>query len=63
MATYIALLRGINVGGNVLRMERLRAIWAELGFPHARTYVQTVTVMFEAGGSPLQKQLDLNLGI
>lgn len=51
MATYIALLRGINVGGNVLRMERLRDIWAELGFPNARTYVQSGNIVFEASGS------------
>jgi hypothetical protein len=51
MATYIALLRGINVGGNVLRMERLRDLWAELGFPNARTYVQSGNIVFEASGS------------
>ena len=29
MATYIALLRGVNIGGNTLKMERLRKLCAE----------------------------------
>jgi uncharacterized protein (DUF1697 family) len=51
MATYIALLRGINVGGNVLKMERLREVCAELGAEKVRTYVQSGNVVFEAAGS------------
>ena len=31
MISHIALLRGINVGANMLKMERLREIFAELG--------------------------------
>ncbi|HKF73122.1 MAG TPA: DUF1697 domain-containing protein [Stellaceae bacterium] len=48
---YIALLRGVNVGGNMLSMERLRAICAELGMRNARTYVQSGNVVFEADGT------------
>jgi uncharacterized protein (DUF1697 family) len=51
MPTYIALLRGVNVGGNMLRMERLRALCEELGTKHVRTYVQSGNVVFEAGRS------------
>jgi uncharacterized protein (DUF1697 family) len=51
MTTYIALLRGVNVGGNQLKMERLRAICASLGFENARTYLQSGNVVFEANGS------------
>src|SRR5262245_22426027 len=50
MTTHIALLRGINVGANTLRMEHLRALFAELGFSDARTYVQTGNVLFTAAG-------------
>jgi len=46
--TYIALLRGVNVGGNTLSMERLRALGAELGLRNARTYVQSGNLVFEA---------------
>ncbi len=48
MAVYIALLRGINVGGNLLKMERLRSLCAELGLQNARTYLQSGNVVFEA---------------
>jgi uncharacterized protein (DUF1697 family) len=51
MRTYIAVLRGVNVGGNVLKMERLRELWSELGFKNVRTYVQSGNVVFEAESS------------
>ena len=51
MASYIALLRGVNVGGNTLRMERLRALCEELGLENVRTYVQSGNVVFAAGRS------------
>jgi uncharacterized protein (DUF1697 family) len=50
MTTHIALLRGINVGGNTLAMERLRAVFAELGLGDTRTYVQSGNVLFTASG-------------
>ncbi|MEO7001706.1 MAG: DUF1697 domain-containing protein [Ktedonobacterales bacterium] len=43
---YIALLRGINVGGHQVKMERLRELFAELGFTDVRTYIQTGNVFF-----------------
>jgi uncharacterized protein (DUF1697 family) len=52
MTGYIALLRGVNVGGNILKMERLRGVWSELGFKNVRTYVQSGNVVFNAAGSP-----------
>lgn len=48
MATHIALLRGVNVGGNMLKMDRLRELCTELGAKNARTYVQSGNVVFEA---------------
>jgi len=52
MTTYIALLRGVNVGGNTLKMDRLREMCGELGFENVRTYLQSGNVLFEAGESP-----------
>ena len=49
--TFIALLRGVNVGQNLLKMERLREICSQLGFNHVRTYVQSGNVVFQAGGT------------
>ena len=54
MAIYVALLRGINIGGNILKMERLREVCAELGAKNVRTYVQSGNVVFEAAGSASQ---------
>jgi len=55
MPTYIAMLRGINVGGNKkVPMERLRAMFEELGFEQVATYIQSGNVVFEAAKhSPL----------
>jgi uncharacterized protein (DUF1697 family) len=52
MPVLIALLRGVNVGGNILKMDRLRELCAALGAKNARTYVQSGNVVFEAAGSP-----------
>ena len=51
MATYVALLRAVNVGGNTLKMDRLRSLCAELGLADARTYLQSGNIVFEARGS------------
>jgi uncharacterized protein (DUF1697 family) len=48
---YIALLRGINVGANTLKMEHLRQLLAELGFADARTYLQSGNVLLRANCS------------
>jgi uncharacterized protein (DUF1697 family) len=44
---YIALLRGINVGGHRVTMEELRRLFAELGLTNVRTYIQSGNVFFE----------------
>ncbi len=44
---YIALLRGINVGGHIVKMEYLRKLFMELGFTQVRTYIQSGNVFFE----------------
>ena len=49
MTTFIALLRGINVGGhNIIKMEDLRAICSTLKFQQVQTYVQSGNVVFQA---------------
>jgi uncharacterized protein (DUF1697 family) len=44
--TYIALLRGINVGGKVLKMADLKDAVAKLGFQDIRTYLQSGNLVF-----------------
>lgn len=49
MTTWIALLRGVNVGGhNKLPMKRLRDTLGELGFADAATYIQSGNCVFRA---------------
>jgi uncharacterized protein (DUF1697 family) len=48
MASYIALLRAINLAGkNVVAMSELRALVAELGFASPTTLLQSGNVVFE----------------
>ncbi len=45
---YVALLRGINVGGhNKIKMETLREMFTALGFENVRTYINSGNVIFE----------------
>jgi uncharacterized protein (DUF1697 family) len=47
--SYVALLRGVNVGGkNMLPMKELCGIFGECGCPNARTYIQSGNVIFNA---------------
>ena len=46
MTTYVALLRGINVGGHQLPMARLRELMADAGATDVRTYIQSGNVLF-----------------
>lgn len=49
MASYIALLRGVNVGGNKkVSMSELRAMLTRLGFTDVRTVLQSGNVVFSA---------------
>jgi uncharacterized protein (DUF1697 family) len=44
---YVALLRGINVGGHRVAMARLRDLFIALNLANVRTYIQTGNVFFE----------------
>jgi uncharacterized protein (DUF1697 family) len=45
---YVALLRGINVGGkNKIKMEILREICIALGFQNVKTYINSGNLVFE----------------
>jgi uncharacterized protein (DUF1697 family) len=46
---YIALLRGINVGGNhKVEMKNLKALFESLGFSDVSTYINSGNVIFES---------------
>lgn len=49
---YVALLRGINVGGkNVIAMDALAEIFAAAGCGEVRTYIQSGNVVFRASST------------
>lgn len=49
MTTYVALLRGINVGGkNIIKMEYLRTTFEQAGFASVKTYIQSGNVVFHS---------------
>jgi uncharacterized protein (DUF1697 family) len=49
---YIALLRGINVGGNkLIKMEALAAAFTAAGFRKVKTYIASGNVIFETRSS------------
>jgi uncharacterized protein (DUF1697 family) len=61
MNVYVALLRGINVGGlNLIRMPALKACFESLGFRDVATYIQSGNVLFTAR-SPNQRQLTMQI--
>lgn len=52
MAIYVALLRGINVGGkNLIKMPALKECFEADGFEDVITYIQSGNVLFRATGS------------
>lgn len=68
MHRYIAFLRGINVGGHTVKMERLRTVFAELGFANVETFIASGNVIFEAQAEDtevlehqIERHLRLNL--
>jgi uncharacterized protein (DUF1697 family) len=52
MPGYVALLRGINVGGkNLIKMPALKACFEASGFEGVATYIQSGNVLFTATGA------------
>jgi uncharacterized protein (DUF1697 family) len=49
MAIFIALLRGINVGGQKkIVMASLKELFGKLGFHNVTTYIQSGNVVFRS---------------
>lgn len=68
---YIALLRGINVGGNnKVAMSNLKEIFEDLGYQNVRTYINSGNVIFESSrtqfnslGEKLSKKLGFDVKV
>lgn len=65
MPRYVALLRGINVGGkNPIRMQELRACFEVNGYNDVATYIQSGNVLFgssESRSADLTRQIEAML--
>ncbi len=60
--TYIAFLRGINVGGNKkLSMAELRLFLTELGFTKVQTLLQSGNVVFDSAEDRSPQELEIFL--
>ena len=52
MQTYLALLRGVNVGtANRIKMEDLRRLFEKIGCSRVKTYIQSGNVLFDSPDS------------
>ncbi len=62
MNNYVALLRGINVGGNnIIRMTDLKACFESLGLQDVSTYIQSGNIIFgtnESGTVKLTNRIE-----
>ncbi|MDP4087491.1 MAG: DUF1697 domain-containing protein [Bacillota bacterium] len=64
MTTYIALLRGINVGGhNKMKMAELKQLLETMGLKRVQTYIQSGNVIFESEEKPSQLSERIEEGI
>ncbi len=64
-STYVALLRGINLGGHkIVKMDQLRKVFERLGLEDVKTYIQSGNVVFKAPVQTpgnLTKQIEENV--
>lgn len=60
---YIALLRGINVGSHIVKMDLLRSLFEDLGFQHVRSFIQSGNIFFESSQNKdtLQPKIEKHL--
>ena len=62
MNVFVALLRGVNVGGNnMISMSALKKSFEAMGFPHVSTYINSGNIIFttkEKDARKLEKKLE-----
>jgi uncharacterized protein (DUF1697 family) len=71
LRTYVALLRGVNLGAhNKVSMTDLRVLFEELGYADVATYVQSGNVLFKSRGGnaaqltgAIEKRISRDLGL
>lgn len=63
MTKYVAFLRGINVGGRIIKKDELKACFEKAGYKNVTTWLQTGNVTFESDKqvSALKKEIEAAL--
>jgi uncharacterized protein (DUF1697 family) len=64
MSRYVAFLRGINVGGHIVKKRQLEEVFASLGFQNISIYRQSGNVIFETdetGIGHISKRIETKL--
>jgi uncharacterized protein (DUF1697 family) len=64
MERYAAFLRAINVGGHTVKMDRLRALFGEMGFSGVSTVIASGNVIFHTrsrSADQLEGQIERHL--
>ena len=64
MPRYIALLRGVNLGGHTVKMVRLKELFEELGFKNVETFIASGNVIFQSASknaAALEKKISNHL--
>ena len=66
---YIAFLRAINVGGHIVKMERLMQLFQSLGLAEVETFIASGNIIFDANAKSvpaleqkIEKHLEKELG-
>ncbi len=60
MASYVALLRAVNVGGTgKLPMSDLNTMCEDAGFTHVQTYIASGNVVFKSAAAPKKVKAEL----
>ena len=60
MPRYVAFLRGINVGGHIVKMDVLRKVFEDLGYDNVKTFIASGNVLFDSSSkvpAALEKSL------
>ncbi|MDB5034416.1 MAG: uncharacterized protein JWQ98_1657 [Chlorobi bacterium] len=64
MPRHTAFLRAINVGGHTVKMDRLRALFEEMGFTNVATLIASGNVIFDSparNAGTLEKTIEEHL--
>jgi uncharacterized protein (DUF1697 family) len=59
----VAFLRAINVGGHIVKMDRLREILAGMDLDNVQTFIQSGNVVFESSKSPEDLEAAIEAGL